>query len=415
MMFNMAEKKIVVVGAGFGGLSAAITMAGDPALASRGYQIVLIDRHRHHLYTPALYELAAIPREYANDENLISTALIPIHEIVRDRPIRFVCDELVGLDRRRRMIALAAEGAMQYEYLVLAPGAETNYFNIPGLKEYATPLKTSDNAVTLRNKIETAAKNGKSLKILIGGAGTSGVELAAELINFVCALKKQHTERRMCDLELLLIEASQEILPGFEEWAVGKARERLKRLGVPIRTDSPIIAASGDYATLRSGERLPYDILVWTGGVKGPAFLRRLNLPLSPKSTLVVDPWLRVQGNRRIFAVGDSAWFVRRRTKKPVPWNVPVAEAEGRHVARQISRLIRAKKLHRFRPMKRYPYVIAVGRKYAMADLIVVRASGFIGWCFKQLVELRYLLFLLPWPRAIWFWWRNVRMYSAND
>ncbi len=411
----MTRKRIFVVGGGFGGISAALALSGDPALLSRGYEIVLVDRHRHHLFTPALYELAAIPREVAGDRELISAALIPIREIVRGRPIRFINDELVGLDRKRRIIALAAEGALSYEYLILAPGAEINYFNIPGLKEYALPLKTGDDAALLRNKIEAQVKENPSPKILICGAGSSGVELAAELVNFICALNKNNHRRATCNPDLLLIEAAEEILPGLDKWAIRKARERLRSLGVGIKTGSPIIAASKNYVTLRSGERLAYDILIWTGGVKGPRILRRLGLQLSPRGTLAVDAGLRVQRSRRIFAVGDSAWFTRRQIRTPLPWNVPVAEAEGRYAALQISRAVRGKKLRRFRPMRRYPYVIALGRKYALADLIIVRASGFIGWCFKQAVELRYFLFLLPWPRAIWFWWRNMRMYRAND
>lgn len=418
VMAHTTEKRIVIVGAGFGGLTTALTLAADPALARRGFEIVLVDRHHHHLFTPALYELAAIPREYARDESLISSALIPIREIIRDRPIRFICDELAGLDQAGRRALLRKSGPLSYQFLVLALGAETNYFNIPGLREYGIPLKTCDDAVMLRNRIEAAAQNGAPLKITVGGAGASGVELIAELVNFVCALKKRQTKFPMrCDVSFLLIEASSEILPGSDAWIIRRSRERLERLGVVIKTNSPIITVSKREIILNGGEPLNYDILVWNGGVRGPAILTRLGLPLSPKRTLITDNTLRVEAaaDGRIFAVGDCAWFVNPQSKRPLPWNAPVAESEARHVSDEISRALRARPPLRFRPLSKYPFILAVGKKYALADLIVIRLSGLAGWFIKMLVELRYLLFLLPWPRAFKLWWRNVRLYRSND
>jgi NADH dehydrogenase len=386
-------------------------------LIRRGFEIVLIDRHRHHLFTPALYELAAIPREYARDESLVSAALIATREIIRGRPIRFVCDEFIGLDQSGRRVLLRKNGEVPYQFLVLALGAQTNYFQIPGLKEYSVPLKTGDDAVDLRNSIEAALAKAKPLRLAVGGAGASGVELAAELVNFVCALKSRPARFPMrCDVSFYLIEASAEILPGADQWIIRRARERLERLGVVVRTGEVIVAVSREEITLRGGERLACDILVWTGGVKGPEILRRLGLPLSAKDTLRTDHTLRLEtDDGRIFAVGDNAWFANPSTGRALAWTVPVAEAEGRHVAREISRALRGQTPLAFRPRSKYPFILAVGRKYALADLLIVHLGGFAGWLIKQAVELRYLLFLLPWPRAFSLWSRNIRLYSSND
>lgn len=413
----MPEKRIVVVGAGFGGLTAALTLANDPALISRGYEIILVDRHHHHLYTPGLYEIAAIPREYAGDHTLISSSLIAIREIIRGRHIQFIRGELAGLDAARHRIILQNGGALAYEFLVLALGSETNYFGIPGLKEYALPLKTCDDAARLRNAIETAVRRAPSLEVLIAGGGAAGVEFAAELPNFICALEEKKSPRAgTCAAKILLVEAARQILPGFERHTARRARARLKQLGVEVKTGDPLIAASKRDVTLRSGERVRYDILVWTGGVKGPDILQRLGLPLSPKGTLAVDGALRAgKPEDRIFAVGDNAWLINRRTKKSVAWNVPAAEAEARHAAKQISRIACGKKPRRFRPQRTYPYILAVGKKYAIADLASLRLEGLLGWCAKQLAELRYLLFLLPWPQAIRLWRRKIGFYRAND
>ena len=186
----MPEKRIVVVGAGFGGLTAALTLAKDPALISRGYEVILIDRHHHHLYTPGLYEIAAVPREYAKDHYLVSSSLIAVREIIRGRQIRFIQGELVGLDAARRRIRLENGGTLAYEFLILALGSETNYFGIPGLREYSVPLKTCDDAAQLRNAIEAAVRRKPSLAVVIGGAGATGVELAAELVPLICTLEQ---------------------------------------------------------------------------------------------------------------------------------------------------------------------------------------------------------------------------------
>jgi NADH dehydrogenase len=410
------KKHIVIVGAGFAGLTTALKLSKNWMLERKGYDIILVDRHHHHLYTPGLYEIAAVPKDYASDHRLIGSALIAVNEIMRGRRIRFICDEFINLDTTRRRIVLAERGILSYEYLVLALGAENNYFNIPGLKEYAIPLKTGDDATLLRNAVEAAVQKKSSLKIVIGGAGSAGVELAAELVNFISTLKAGPALQKNRDVQILVVESGPEILSGFTRWAVRLARARLSSLGVAVKTENTIIAASPKDITMRSGERLPYDILVWTGGVRGPQTLSGLGLPLSPKGTLIVNSAMRVEGaGGRVFAVGDNAWFIRPGTKKPLAWNVPVAEAEARHAAREIVRAVGGKPPNPFRPMRRYPFVIAVGKKYALADLTLIRFSGPLGWCVKQFVELNYLLFLLPWPRAFALWWKNIRLYSSND
>lgn len=411
------EKRIVVVGAGFGGLRAALTLAQSRIPQRHSYEIVIVDRHHHHLYTPGLYEIAAIPREYLDDRSLASSLLIPLKEIVRGHAITLIRDEAIGLDARTRELMLRGRGVLPYDYLVFALGSETNYFGIPGLEQHSTPLKTCDDAVALRNKIETALKEKSALNIIVGGAGSSGVELAAELINFICVLKEKIVPGSLvCNVMLSLVEASPEILPDFNPWITARAARRLTDLGIAVRRGAAIARADSDAVAFADGTRQPFDILIWTGGVRGPAFLKNLGLKTSPKGTLIVDDDLSVPDTGgRVFAVGDNAWYVDARTGRALPWNASVAEAEGRHAARAIQRAIRGQKPASFRPLLRYPFILAVGKKYALADLVFIRMSGWLGWCVKQLVELRYLGSILPWPRAFMRWQNNVRMFASND
>lgn len=413
----MEQKRIVIAGAGFGGLTTALILAKDPAVIGRGFEIILIDRNPHHLYTAGLYEVAAVPRRFARDGYLTSSVCIPLADIIRALPIRFVCGTITTTDVRTRNITFDNGGSLSYEFLVIALGAETNYFDIPGLREYSTPLKTADDAVTLRNRIEQHADEAPSLSIVIGGAGATGIELAAELINFLCVIEREKNPRApVCRATVTLLEASPDILPGFDPTAVRHVRNRLEHLGIILKTGLPIIAASQDAITLQSGERVPYDILVWTGGIRGPRVLNQFGLPLTPKGTLAVDGALRVpETGGRVFAIGDNASYLHPRTQRPLPATAQVAEQEAQHVARVISRMVRGAAVPRFRPSKKYPFVLAVGRKFAYADLVFVRWAGFLGWCIKQLVQLKYFLFLLPWARAVALWWKNMRMYHSND
>lgn len=411
-------KHIVIVGAGFAGINAAFTLARyDTLLHNAGYDIILIDRHHHHLYTPALYEIAAISAKYLNDRSLVSSILVPLSDIVRGKSIRIITDDLIGRDESAHTIILRRGGALRYAYLVLALGSETNYFNIPGLHAHSIPLKTCDDAVLLRNTIESIFRKKSSLAIVVGGGGASGVEVVAELVNFVCLIKeKTAPDRGVCDVSFTLIEASPEILPGFNPWIVAAARRRLERLGITIKTGTAIASCDPKTIVFADGTKLSYDILIWTGGVKGPAICADLDLPLSPKGTLAVNKDLRVNGRTNtIFAIGDDAWFPHPDTQKPLPWNAPVAEDEGRHAGHEIIRAIRGGSPQSFRPRRYYPFILAVGRKYALADLVFVRFDGFAGWCAKQLVQLRYFLFLLPAPRAAALWWKNIKMYRSND
>ncbi|MEK7074982.1 MAG: hypothetical protein AAB968_04415, partial [Patescibacteria group bacterium] len=141
-----------------------------------------------------------------------------------------------------------------------------------------------------------------------------------------------------------------------------------------------------------------------------------LGLEISSKDSLVVDEYLRVKNqNTPIFAIGDNTICMNPLTQKPVIWNVPAAEQEARIAAVNILRAIAGKPLKRFMPRKKYPFILAVGKKYAIADLIIFRFWGLSGWIAKQLVELRYMLSALPLKKALPFWWRSVFVSRSND
>lgn len=408
----MDQKTIVVAGAGFGGLTAAVRLESSLRRHPE-WRVVLIDRHPYHLFTPALYEVSAIPRGEALLASLKTALAIPIREIIAGRRMTFVQGRIAAIDVSLRRVSLEDTRAISYDILVLALGSETNYFDITGLEEHACPIKTFDDAVKIRNRIEDLAAEKPALRVVVGGAGPTGVELAGEFSNFLCRLGERLGIGRACETEIVLIEAAENILPGFDAWAVRRARERLEKLGVTIQTKTRITAVTPAEIQCQNAPAVRYDLLIWTGGVAGNPFYQTLGLPLSNKKTLAVNEFLEVLPN--VFAVGDGAGFIDPGTGALLPWNIPVAEASGRRVAQNIVRRVRGLPPKPFRPLRRYPYILAVSRKYAIADLVFVRLSGLAGWIAKILVELRYLLSILPPARALGRWRRNIALYAAND
>ena len=407
-------KRIVIVGAGFGGITVLKHLANK---LPSGYSITLIDRHHHQLYTPSLYEIASIPKEATDDTMLKSSILLPINSMMGGKPIAFICDEFSNIDPNAQAIQLREHGSLAYDYVVLALGSETAYFNIPGLKENGFALKTFDDAVRMRNKIEELLVQKDEVHITVGGAGSAGIELVAEFVNFICMMKEKLVPTsNKCSVFFTLVEAAPDILPGFEPWVVELTKKRLKELGITMKINTAIVSVSDMQITFKDNTTQPNDILIWTGGVKGPTLYHSLGLEVSPKDSLVVDDFLRAKHpSNRIFAIGDNASIMNPTTQGPVVWNVPAAEAEAKAAAHNIVRSIAGKPLRAFTPAKKYPFVLAVGKKYAIADLIIFRFWGLSGWIAKQLIELQYVMSVLPPAQAFGIWWRSFKVSGAND
>ncbi|MDP3727037.1 MAG: FAD-dependent oxidoreductase [bacterium] len=413
-ILESGRRNIVILGAGFGGITALLKLYRS--LSRRGllgyYQPVIVNRTAHHLYTPALYEIAAIPRGEADAVRLKSSLCIPLDDILGRLPgARLIGDTASRVDPERHVITFESGSQLNFEYLIIALGAETNFFGIPGMAEQALPLKTFEDAVRLRNRIAGLAATGETLRIIIGGGGATGVELSAELVNFLCYLKKR-AAGKTCQGEITLLEGAPEILPGFGAAIIHRAKRRLAALGVRVVPAARIQEVWPSEVSC-NGRTLPYHILVWAGGVRPAAVLKNFGLPLDERGGILVNEFL--EARPRIYAIGDNASLTNPLTGRPLPGNVPVAEAEARLAARNIVAELTKRDRRPFRPLAQYPFILAVGGKYAVTDLVIIKFSGFLGWALKQLVELRYLLFILPWPKAVPTWVRTIRYSLSND
>ena len=415
-ILESGQRNIVILGAGFGGITALLHVYRRLRRAglAETYQIILVNNTWWQLYTPALYEIAAIPRGEANAIALKSAICIPLDAILARLPgVKFIGETVAALDPERHTITFRNGDLVNFEYCIVALGAETNFFGIPGLAEHGIPLKRFEDAVHLRNRIEELMRTTTGpLRVVVAGGGATGVEFAAELVNYLCFLKDRKIAGT-CQEEVTLLEGGTEILAGFSPRVVRWATRRLAALGIRIRTNTRIKSVAPNVLTLENGEILPCELLVWAGGVKPAAALLHFGLPLNEKGRITVNDHL--EARPRIYAIGDAAGYVDPATGKGLPWNIPVAEFQAKVAARNIIADIRSEPKQTFRAMANYPFILAVGGKYALTDLVIIRLSGLLGWLAKQAVELRYLLAILGPRQAFALWMKTLRVETRND
>lgn len=422
------KKSIVVIGAGFGGLRAAKRIAAGLRREHLGgrYAIYLIDRNGYHTYTPTLYEAATTSKETANYLELRDIVTFDVLSLIADFPeIIFLRDTVTALDLIRGDVHCSGM-ELKFDYLVLAMGSETNYFDIPGLAEYALPMKTFMDALTLRDRALSRYAAGGPMRVVIGGGGSAGVELAGELQEWFSELREE--QRSGCAPTVTIVESAPTVLAGFASGIIARAMARLKKLGISLMLNERITGVTTDTVTLQNGKTVPFDILIWTGGVKTASLMNVLPLKHEAKNRVEVlgameclpqTEDLKLYG--AIYGLGDAVCFFDPVTKKPVPLVARAALIQADIVAHNIiQRILVAEGLQQmpvfrhYRPME-YPYVIPLGGKYAIARIGPFVLSGFFAWVFKGLIELMYLSSILPFGRAIKTWLKGLRIFLEND
>lgn len=420
-LYNESMKRIVILGAGFGGLRAAIVLGKKSReLHRRGYQITLIDRNRYHTYTPLLYEISTTSKETANYLDLKSVTAYPVEGVLLGASIEFIEGEVKDIDLTNRKIHLDSK-ELDYEYLILALGAETNFFDIPGLKENAMELKSLLDAIKIRDavweKIESTESN-EMVDIVIGGAGSTGVELAGEIQEWISQMRK---EGYRCKTSVTLIDGAPTILNGFEPKIVKRATARLRGLGTNILTGERVVKVESGKAYLASDKIVSYNILIWTGGVKANSVAEKLPLKMEKqgrvaamRDLLCISENPKLELGNKVFAIGDIV-CVHDSDGNPVPMVARAAISQGTVAAKNIISEIKGENLSRkYNPMK-YPYIIPVGGKYAIAKIGPLITCGFSGWILKGLVELNYLFSILPNVRAFRIWLKGLKIFIQND
>lgn len=396
----MTRPRVVIVGAGFGGLFAAQALARAPA------DVTVVDRHNYHLFQPLLYQVATagLPP---------SDVAWPVRSILRrQRNVTVLLGEVTAVDTSRNAVALGTR-ALPYDYLVVATGSTHSYFGHDDWRPFAPGLKTIDDATAIRRKILSAfeaaememdaARRERLLRFVIVGAGPTGVELAgtiAELARFTLAADFRRIDPRSA--RIVLLEAGPRVLAAFNERQSAYAQRSLERLGVEVRVGSTVTRCDAD-GVLIGGERLESATVIWAAGVAASPLLRSLGAPLDRAGRAAVLPDLSTGHN--VFVIGDAA-SVTMPDGRRVPGVAPAAKQQGRYVAKVIAaRIAAGPALPPF--VYRDPGNLAtIGRKCAVIEFPLVTLRGFIAWWLWGIAHI-YFLVGVPSPLVVsirWLW-----------
>lgn len=415
--------RVVIVGAGFGGLEAGKALGGRDDV-----RVTVVDRTNHHLFQPLLYQVACAG--LATNE-----VASPIRHVFRRYPnVQVLLDEVHAVDLERRELVLEYERRLPYDYLVLATGVETSYFGNDGWAEHAIGLKTMDDAVEIRNRILVAFEEAERLAdteqrrrlmtFAIVGGGPTGVELAgaiSELARYVLA--RDFRAIHPHSARVVLIEAGPRILGTFPKELSHKAKRQLEQLGVEVRLNAPVTNVDARGVHLGNGDGdgvlVPAATVLWAAGVRATPLTRTLGVPLDRAGRVIVEEDLSVKGHPNAFVIGDAASFLHQ-TGRPLPGISPVAMQEGRFVARAIGASLEGRPRERFH-YKEKGNLATIGRAAAVADFGRIRLSGLTAWLAWLLVHIFFLVgfknrisVMLEWAWSYFSYARGARLIISG-
>lgn len=394
-MKQVNKARIVIVGAGFGGLRCALEL--NKRMSGSDNEIILVDKHPYHLITPALYQVAAA-------ETSCRSVSIPFKKILETTGIIFIKDKIESIDSEQRVAKLSNRD-LHYDVLVMALGSQTDYYGIPGLKEHSISLKSIYDGGKIRLGLQQLFKNDRSApkRIIVGGGGFTGCELVGELVLAVETLGDKYGIPRE-NIEVAVVEGADQLLPGLPLKVAIRVNNRLERLGVKIYTGCRIEKVDQEKLSLSTGENLEYDMIIWTGGVRAGDVNINKYIKKNRRNCITVDQ--NLQCGPREFVIGDLAFCEEPKSGKPLPGTIPIAVQEGKAAAINAERIISGRPLKAFRP-KHSGYLIPLTGKYAIAMFELPGKpviSGRISFLMFQLVLFRYFLTILPFRKAIGYW-----------
>jgi NADH:ubiquinone reductase (H+-translocating) len=408
-----AAPKVVIVGAGFGGLAAA------KALGDRNVEVTVVDRLNYHLFQPLLYQVALA--------GLAATDVAyPIRGILRrEQNVDVLLGEVVDLDLQARRVRLSDGYELGYDYLVVAAGARTSYFGHDGWARFAPGLKDLDDALEIRRRVllalekaertQDAREKRRLLTFIVVGGGPTGVELAGAIADLSRDILRGDFRRvRPEETRVVLIEAADRILLPFEPPLAARAEKQLRDLGVDVRVGvrverideqgvwigtinagpskgpaPPAMSSAGRSPASR--DAIPAATVLWAAGVRPNPLTAKLGVPLDRAGRVIVEQDCSVPGHPEAFVIGDMARFVSAGETEPLPGISPVAIQQGRAVA---DNLLRARQGLPRRPFAYHDkgFMATIGRARAVAKLGKLRLWGLLAWLAWVVVHLWYLV-----------------------
>jgi NADH dehydrogenase len=388
--FDVAMKRIVVVGAGFGGLE-AVTQLDGIFRHDRDVECLLLSDQNYLLFTPLLPQIAS---SYTDPRHIVQA----VREIRGRKKFRFRREGVRSVDTANRHV-IVDSGSIPYDALILASGSRTEFFNTPGAREFCWDYKSLQEAVELRERIidlcehadhtADAATRRSMLTFVVVGGGYTGIELVTEMRDFLVGYAaRKYRGIDASEIRLIVLEAAPSVLGGIGPKLAAHARKRLDGSGIEVRTSTKVTRVLDGSVEINGNEQVVADTIIWTAGVRASDLIESLPGPHDRIGRAVVNAKLQLEGHPEVFVIGDSAAAVNA---QQAPRVAPVAIEQGRIAARNVGHLWRSE------PLESYEYaskgmLVSLGMNYAVVNIAGIQVSGYFAWLFWNAVHLYKLV-----------------------
>ena len=395
----MTARRVVILGAGFGGLFTALTLERQLQREARA-EILLLDARNFHLFSPMLHEVTSGSVEPRH-------VVWPIRALGRKTRVTFERREVLSIALEGGKV-LTDQGEVGYDYLVIALGSTTNYFGVTGAREKAFTFKTLTDAVRLRNHLlemfeqadleQDPERRRKLLSFILVGAGCTGVELATELRDLAQRTLGRHYPRLDArEVRIVLAEASGRIIPCVSDRLADLGLEKLKRKGIEVRLHAPVVGVRDGAVELANGEVLSTATIIWTAGVKANPVVEALPVEKDKLGRVVVNEYLELPPFPGVLAIGDGAHCWDRRLQAALPPTAQVAVQQARCVAGNIARELRGQGKEPFVYRHRGD-LVSLGAGDGVGEIAGLAFSGLPAWLLWRSV---FLAKLIGWKNRI--------------
>lgn len=380
-MLVITKPKVVILGAGFGGLAAARALA-DFA------DVTLVDRHNFQTFMPLLYQVSTAG--LAADH-----VAYPIRGALRKTNVEFRMGSPISIDHRNKEVKLDSSEVLKFDHLVVALGSATADFGIKGVAEYSLGMKSVAEALNIRAEVmrrfEDLCRFGDETRLTISvvGGGPTGVEMAGALSELVRGPLTSDQEHAAKHIDIQLIEAGPRLLPSLSPSLSSRTQRDLEKLGVKVFTNTAVQEITARKILLKTGVSIPSEVTVWAAGVQGEPSAQNLSLPIVG-TRIEIEPTLAVKNYPDFWAIGDIAG-AKGSDGRFLPMVAPVAMQQGAFVAAQIKRVTEGKELVAFK-YKNKGSMATIGRQKAVVEVGKIRLVGAPAWFAWLFLHLFYLL-----------------------